>query len=153
LRRRRGTSPWHRGGDNPSSVQFSCCGWFWLPIRDGRTREGGRKHYIGARWSRMQRPRPNSWKNPGHRGGEFGPSTTAMTKKVVTLIGWSHTSVSAKARARAHETEQRAPHGSRLRVRGIRSWVARWCGVCGSKRRESALAQLLSFFLFSFLYF
>jgi hypothetical protein len=116
-------------------------------------RVGGRKHYIGARWSRMQRPRPNSWENPGHRGGEFGPSTTAMTKKVVTLIRGSHMSVSAKARARAHETEQRAPHGSRLRVRGIRSWVARWCGVCGSKRRESALAQLLSFFLFSFLYF
>jgi hypothetical protein len=64
----------------------------------------------------MQQPRPKSWENPGHCGGEFGPSTAVMTKKVVTLTEWSHMSVSAKMRACAHETEQRAPHGRRPRA-------------------------------------
>jgi hypothetical protein len=64
----------------------------------------------------MQRPRLKSWENPGHRGGEFEPSTAVMTKKVVTLTGWSHMSVSAKTQACAQETEQRAPHGSRPRA-------------------------------------
>jgi hypothetical protein len=52
----------------------------------------------------------------------------------------------------AREVDSWAPHASRLRARRIRSRAARWCGVCGPKRRESAQVYN-SVFLFSFDFF